>query len=327
MKIALAALFAAAILLLATGPVFIPLLRRLKFGQTIRSDGPQRHLAKAGTPTMGGIMFLPAFLIAIFVFGDRSPALLILLFSFIGFGLIGCLDDGIKIVLRRSLGLRAWQKLVGQFAVILIVLFIAVNLMGRGTEIIIPLTDFKLELGWGYYILMAFFLVYMVNAVNLTDGLDGLASGVSFLVFLGYMLISLAAIKNPPIVGIDYLDLAVGAGAMAGVCLGFLFYNRYPAKVFMGDTGAFAIGGAVVALAVLSKTEIVLIVLGGVYMIEALSVVLQVFSFRVFGKRIFKMSPLHHHYEMKGWTEKKVVYVFWTVAAICVILGLVLVSI
>ena len=311
----------AILIVLALGPMFIPLLRRLKFGQTIRADGPQRHLSKAGTPTMGGLLFLPALLLPVLLLGQNSPALWLAMISFLGFGAIGCCDDLLKIVWRRSLGLTAWQKLIGQFLVIAIVLYVAAQSFGRGTEIVFP-GGATLELGWAYYPIIAIFLVYMVNAVNLTDGLDGLAAGVSVMVFIGFGVIALAAMQTPILAAVNYGDLAIFSLALAGACLGFLFYNHYPAKVFMGDTGSLAIGGALAALAVLCRMEFLYILLGGVYLLEALSVVLQVASFKLFHKRIFRMSPLHHHFEMIGWKETKVVSVFWLAAAIFVIAAL-----
>ncbi len=321
------ALILAAAIVIVLGPLFIPILRRLKFGQTIRDDGPQAHFYKAGTPTMGGLLFFPAFIIPLLLLGDGSPSSWLILFSFVGFGLIGFADDMLKVGFKRSLGLRAKQKLVLQFAVIVIFLLLAGQVLGRGTEIIIPATDLSIDLGWFYYVLMAVFLVGMVNAVNLTDGLDGLAAGVSFFVFLGFALITMVAMQNPPLATANYQDLAVGSMALVGCCLGFLFYNHHPAKIFMGDTGSLALGGAVVALAVLTKTEFILLLLGGVYLVEAISVALQVISFKLTGKRIFKMSPLHHHFEMKGWPETKVVRVFCLFSAIFTALTLLLLSI
>ncbi len=333
MSTAILALIVAALVVIATGPLLIPCLQRLKFGQTIRSDGPQRHLSKAGTPTMGGIIFLPALIIPILIWTNGTGALWLFLFSFCGFGLIGFWDDYIKVALHRSLGLTAKQKLLIQFAVMLVVLFVAVHALERGTDLYLPGFNLSIDLHGWYYVLMAVFLVGMVNAVNLTDGLDGLAAGVSFFVFLGFLMICLLAIKYPPIMqtsgmsALTYRDLCIAAASMAGVCLGFLFYNSNPARLFMGDTGSLAIGGAVVALAILTKMEILLIILGGVYLIEAISVMLQVFSFKVFGKRIFKMSPLHHHFEMSGWSEKKVVYTFWSASALLILCSMLLVSI
>lgn len=324
MSIPFLIILCAAFVVLLEGPLFIPLLKRLKFGQTIRMEGPRRHLSKTGTPTMGGLMFLPALFIVIPIFAKASLGLGLAVFAFIGFGALGAWDDLLKIAWRRSLGLTVLQKLAGQFALAFFLLFTAVNFLGRGTDIHFP-GNFIWEAGWLYYLLMAPLLVFMVNAVNLTDGLDGLAAGISGMVFLGWGIICLAAQSLPPILGLDYTGLSVFAFTMTGVCLGFLFYNRYPARIFMGDTGSLAIGGGLAALAVLCKMEIFYLVLGGVYVAEAASVVLQVASFKIWGRRIFRMSPLHHHFEMLGWKETRVVALFWLVAAVCVILGMMLI--
>lgn len=324
MKIALLALVTALAIGLIIGPVIIPILRRLKFGQTIRADGPQGHLKKAGTPTMGGLIFLLAFVIAVLIWGGGSPSLMLLVAVVLLYGLIGFVDDLIIILLKRSLGLTPKQKLFGQFVVAFVFLYIACNLLGRGTALVIPISGTTWDLGWLYYLLMAVYMVGMVNAVNLTDGLDGLCGGISFLVFGAYTILCTLLMQVPQTSSIAYGDLAIGAAALAGGILAFLFFNRYPAKVFMGDTGSLALGGGVMALAILTRTEIVLLCLGFVYLLEALSVILQVISFRLTGKRIFLMSPLHHHFEMKGWREQKVVRVFWLIALITVITGLLL---
>lgn len=326
MKLALAALLTSAIIALLAEPLLIPLLRRLKFGQVIRSDGPKGHLKKAGTPTMGGVVFLPAVLVSVLLWSEGSASVWLLLLSFFGFGVIGLWDDLLKVAFRRSLGLKAREKLILQFIVATLVIYIAVELMGRGTQIILPVSGGRLELSWLYYPIMALFFVFIVNAVNLTDGLDGLASGVSFAVYLGFALIALSAVGNAPISDVNYSDAAVGAAALAGSCLGFLFFNRHPAKVFMGDVGSLSLGGGIVALCILTKTEVVLLLLGAVYVVEALSVVLQVLSFRFLGRRIFLMSPLHHHFEVKGWRESKVVWVFFLAAVLSVCAALLLVS-
>lgn len=316
----LLAALAAVVISVILYPIAIPLLHRLKFGQNVRGDGPQTHLKKTGTPTMGGIVFIPAAVIAMLLGGAASPAVWCLILALVGYGLIGLVDDLLKIAFHRSLGLSARQKLIAQFALSFIFLFIVVKAAGGSTDIIIPICDYSLELGWLYYPLMAFFFVGMVNAVNLTDGLDGLCGGISAVVFGAFALICLLA----PVGGIDYGSLGIAAVALAAACLAFLIFNHYPAKIFMGDTGSLGLGGAVVAFAALTKTELPLIILGGVYLAEALSVMLQVFSFKVFGKRIFLMSPLHHHFEMKGWKEIKVVPVFWTAAIILAALGILL---
>jgi len=305
---------AAALFTLLIGLVLLPLLRKGGIGQTIRAEGPKTHLSKAGTPTMGGLMFVLAMLLLLALFTRGGRAVWLWLFLYLAMAAIGLADDLTKVVWRRSLGLTARQKLLGQFAAMLIFLFAVNVLLHRGTDLVFPLFGWQWHLGFFYYPLVAIFLVGLINGVNLTDGLDGLAAGVSLLVFAGLWLICLAAIAAPPILGVDYEELSHVAAGMCGCCLGFLFYNHHPAKVFMGDTGSLALGGAVAGLAVLLRAEVVLLVLGGVYLLEALSVMIQVTSFRMWGKRVFRMSPLHHHFEAV-WGEKPTVRRFWLLAA------------
>lgn len=316
----------ALIISLILGPFLIPVLRILKFGQNIREDGPQGHLKKAGTPTMGGIIFLVAIVVAALVSAEQptSIEMVTVVGTMLGYGLIGFLDDFIKVVMHRSLGLRAYQKLIGQFTLAFILTWAAVRFLGRGTDLTFPFTSVHLELGWFYYPFVAFIIVGITNAVNLTDGLDGLAAGTTLISALSFMLIALlGAAQGGGVAVLAYeSDLAVFAAALAGGCLGFLRFNKYPARVFMGDTGSLALGGALVGLAVLTKTELVLILLGGVYVVEALSVIIQVISFQTTGKRVFRMSPLHHHFELLGWNEWKVVLTFWSAALICGVLGI-----
>ncbi|SHI33417.1 phospho-N-acetylmuramoyl-pentapeptide-transferase [Propionispora hippei] len=290
------------------GPLLIPVLRRLKFGQSIRQEGPQRHYAKAGTPTMGGIIILIALLIPSLFYSGKSAEVLLALFVTFGHGLIGFLDDFIKVVLKRSLGLKARQKLVGQIIMAAALAYIAAVYMGRGTDLWIPLLGIQLDLGPFYYILIFLVLVGTTNAVNLTDGLDGLAAGTTTIAALAYGAICLVFGK---------FDLAVFCVALAGAALGFLRFNAHPAKVFMGDTGSLALGGALAAVAVMTKTELLLVLVGGVFVVEALSVIVQVISFKSTGKRVFLMSPIHHHFELSGWSETKVVTVFWLAGIVC----------
>lgn len=317
----------ALIISLILGPFLIPLLHTLKFGQNIREDGPRRHLKKAGTPTMGGIIFLVGIVVSALLSAEKptSIEMVTVVGSMLGYGLIGFIDDFIKVVMHRSLGLRAYQKLVGQIALAIILTWVAVHLLGRGTDLVIPFTSVHLELGWFYYPFVAFIIVGITNAVNLTDGLDGLAAGTTLISALCFILIALlGATQGGGVAVLAYeSDLAVFAAALAGGCLGFLRFNTYPARVFMGDTGSLALGGALVGLAVLTKTELVLLLLGGVYVIEAFSVIIQVISFKTTGKRVFKMSPIHHHFELSGWNEWKVVLTFWTAALICGLLGII----
>lgn len=321
-------LLTAGIALLVTlvlGPFLIPLLHVLKFGQNVRDDGPKSHLKKAGTPTMGGIIFLAGIIVAVLVMAEKpaSIEIVVLLAALLAFGLLGFCDDFIKVAMHRSLGLRAYQKLIGQIILSFALCWVAVNWFGRGTDMIIPFTDFHWELGWFYYPLAIFIIVGIVNAVNLTDGLDGLAAGSVALSGAGYALVALLAISQGggvPVLAHDS-DAAVFAVALIGGCLGFLRYNAHPARVFMGDTGSLALGGALAGLAVLTKSELVLLIIGGVYVVEAFSDIIQVIYFKRTGKRFFRMAPLHHHFELSGWSEWKVVLVFWTASFLCALLG------
>jgi len=317
----------ALIITLVLSPFLIPVLRILKFGQTIRDDGPKRHLKKAGTPTMGGIIFLVGIIGSALVMAEQPTSLemVTLVGITLGYGLIGFIDDFIKVVMHRSLGLRAYQKLIGQFGLAFMLMWISIHWLGRGTDVAIPFTSIHLELGWFYYCLTSLVIVGMTNAVNLTDGLDGLAAGSTLFAGVGYIAIALlAAIHGGGVAVLAHeTDMAVFAAALVGGCLGFLRFNTYPARVFMGDTGSLALGGALVSLAVLTKSEFVLLIIGGLYAVEALSVIIQVISFQTRGKRVFRMSPIHHHFELGGWGEWKVVLVFWAAALICAILGVV----
>ena len=311
---------AAVALTIIIGKIILPLLVKMKVKQSIRREGPEAHLKKAGTPTMGGLIFIAAALICCIFLMDKQPLLWVWLFSFLSFGLIGFLDDFAKLRHHQNLGLNGKQKLVAQFAAVGILLFLNEILTHRGTCIDISATA-GLELGWFYYPLIAVFVVGMVNAVNLTDGLDGLAAGCSFFTFAGYALIGFIFLGAHIT---DFAQLPYIALIMAGCCLGFLFFNHYPAKVFMGDTGSMALGGAVTGLAVTCRLELVLLGLGLVYLIEAISVMLQVVCFKLTGKRIFRMSPLHHHFEQLGWKETKVTAMFYLASAVIVVVTVVL---
>ncbi|MBP2653095.1 MAG: mraY [Firmicutes bacterium] len=298
---------------IALGPAIIPVLRRLKFGQSIREEGPKRHYAKAGTPTMGGIIILTALSVSALLFAGKSIEVWLALFITLGHGIIGFMDDFIKVVLKRNLGLKAREKLLGQIIMAVAMTYIAITFLGRGTDVWIPLLNVNIDFGLFYYILIFLVLIGTTNAVNLTDGLDGLASGTVIIAAAAYAVIALSLGKTP---------LAIFCVALAGATLGFLRYNANPAKVFMGDTGSLAIGGALAAVAVMTKTELLLIIVGGVFVIEALSVVIQVTSFKSTGKRVFKMSPIHHHFELSGWSETKVVNVFLLVGILFAALAL-----
>ena len=300
------------ILAVILGPLCIPLLRRLKFGQQVRDDGPQAHLKKAGTPTMGGVIILLAFTLTFMKFSVIDTDFYVLLVATLGFGLVGFLDDYIKIVFKRSLGLTARQKLFGQLLFSGIICWLLYQ-SGHSTVLGIPGTDIGLDLGLFYYVFIILMMLAICNAVNFTDGLDGLLSGTSAIAFAAYAIIAL---------GLTEISAAVGAAAMIGAVLGFLVYNAHPAKVFMGDTGSLGIGGAIAAVAILTKTELLFIVIGGVFVFEMLSVIIQVVSFKTRGKRVFKMSPIHHHFELSGWSEWRVVITFWAVGILLAGLGL-----
>jgi phospho-N-acetylmuramoyl-pentapeptide-transferase len=297
-------------------PIFIPFLRRLKFGQSIREEGPKSHQKKSGTPTMGGLVFLLSILITtLFItsrYSEFGAETFLLLLVTVGFGFLGFLDDFIKVVMKRNLGLTSKQKLAGQI-VISAVFFYVYQQNDFASTVSIPLTDISVDLGWFYVLFIIFWLVGFSNAVNLTDGLDGLVSGTSAIAFGALAVLAWNQ---------SQYDVSIFAVAVVGAVLGFLVFNAHPAKVFMGDTGSLALGGAIAAIAILTKLEILLILIGGVFVIETLSVIIQVISFKTTGKRVFRMSPLHHHYELVGWSEWRVVVTFWTVGLLCAVLGI-----
>ena len=311
-KILLAAIFAAG-LVLCIGPLLIPELHKLKFGQSIREEGPKSHQAKSGTPTMGGIMIILAIVIATVAAAPLTPAVLLALFITLGHFVLGFLDDYIKVVKKRNLGLKAKQKMLGQIIIAIVTMIVGTRVLGIDTTIWIPIADVNVDIGVGYYFLVLFVLVGTSNAVNLTDGLDGLASGTVAIASGAYALVCYMT---------GHYDLAIFSVAMMMACLAFLRFNAHPAKVFMGDTGSLALGGAVAAVGILTHTEILLAVIGFVFVCEALSVIIQVISFKTTGKRVFRMSPIHHHFELGGWKETKVVFVFWMVGLVASIVGL-----
>jgi phospho-N-acetylmuramoyl-pentapeptide-transferase len=326
-------------------PLLIKLLARKGYGQYIRDDGPREHASKRGTPTMGGIAFILATVAAYFlskVITGKPPTYsgLLVLGLMVGMGLVGFLDDYIKIVKRRSLGLRAKAKMAGQlmggiaFAVLSLQFSDARGNTPASTKLSF-ITDFGWSIGPVLFVVWALFMILaMSNGVNLTDGLDGLATGASVLVFGAYTFIGVwqyqescangETLTNPNACYEvrDPLDLAVVSAALMGACLGFLWWNTSPAKIFMGDTGSLALGGVLAGLAICSRTELLLALLGGLFVLITMSVVIQVGSFRLTGKRVFRMAPLQHHFELKGWSEVLVVVRFWIIQGICVIVGL-----
>ncbi|MFH8465738.1 phospho-N-acetylmuramoyl-pentapeptide-transferase [Streptomyces sp. NPDC017991] len=326
-------------------PLLIKLLARKGYGQYIRDDGPREHHAKRGTPTMGGIAFILATLLAYFlskVITGKPPTFsgLLVLGLMTGMGVVGFLDDYIKIVKRRSLGLRAKAKMAGQLIVGIGFAVLALQFAdNRNNTPASTRLSFVQDFGWSIgpvlFVVWALFMILaMSNGVNLTDGLDGLATGAATMVFGAYTFIGVwqfqescanaQTLTNP---GACYevrdpLDLAVVAAALMGSCFGFLWWNTSPAKIFMGDTGSLALGGALAGLAICSRTEILVALLGGLFVLITMSVVIQVGSFKLTGKRVFRMAPLQHHFELKGWSEVLVVVRFWIIQGMCVIVGL-----
>ena len=304
------ALIIAFIACVVLGAFVIPKLHN--FGQNVRDDGPKSHLKKQGTPSMGGIFMIGAFAIATLFFVKDNPDAIVVLLITVGYGLVGFLDDYIKVVKKRSLGLRAWQKVVFQLIVTILFAIYLLKMNDFGTEIYVPFTKgFYIDLGWLY---VPFLFFVMVGTVNLTDGLDGLASGVTVLVATYFVFIAYAVNKG----------LIPVCGAAIGALLGFLVFNSYPAKVFMGDTGSLALGGFVASVAILTKMPIMLVIVGFVYVCESLSVMIQVGYFKLTGgKRIFKMAPIHHHFELSGLQGIKVVELFTIATAVLCLLGFV----
>lgn len=315
-QVLLAAIVAAGFVLI-TGPFFIPELHKLKFGQSIREEGPKSHQAKSGTPTMGGIMIILGITLGTLAAAPWTPEVLLAVFIMLGHFVLGFLDDYIKVVKKRNLGLKARQKLAGQILIAIVTMYVATQVLGIDTDIWIPGLDENVSLGVLYYPLVLFVLVGTSNAVNLTDGLDGLAAGTVAIAASAFAVVSVLT---------GHEDLSYFCVAMAAACLAFLRFNAHPAKVFMGDTGSLALGGALAAVGILTHTELLLVVIGFVFVCEALSVIIQVISFQTTGKRVFRMSPIHHHFELGGWSEWKVVTVFWCVGLIASVAGLSLVA-
>ena len=305
----------AMVLVLIIGPAFIRWLRVNEFGQNIREDGPEGHKTKEGTPTMGGVLIWFAVLIPYLVFSRFSIASLTVLIAALGNAAIGFADDWIKIVRKRSLGLSARYKLLLQLLLSLFIGYLALHFVGLDTRVEVPFSSFQLELGTvGFYALIFLTLAGFSNAVNLTDGLDGLAAGASAIVLVAMAGIAFIIGRNTSDPGIT--DLMVIAGCVGGASLGFLWYNTFPADVFMGDTGSLGLGGAIAGIAVMTRTELVLVIIGGLFVLEAGSVAAQVVSFKLFHRRVLLMAPLHHHFELKAWSETKIIVRFWIIAAI-----------
>ncbi|MDY2793881.1 phospho-N-acetylmuramoyl-pentapeptide-transferase [Peptostreptococcus porci] len=303
------------LLVIVVGPVLIPVLHKFKFGQTVRDDGPQSHLKKNGTPTMGGLMIIISILLVSLIRVGFSNEILMALLCMFGFGLIGFLDDFIIIKRKRSLGLTPKQKIVLQVVLSFVLAYYRYVTIGDGTQFIVPFLNTGINIGIIYIPIVMVAIIGTVNAVNLTDGLDGLASGITSVVSVFFILFASVIANN--------FEISQMGAATLGACVGFLCFNVNPAKIFMGDTGSMALGGAVAAFALFTNTVLVIPIVGGIYFAEALSVMIQVGYYKRTKKRIFKMAPLHHHYEQSGWPETKVVFVFWIVAIILAWIGIV----
>ena len=303
---------AALLLCLFLSPKFIEFLRRREFGQNIREEGPEGHKTKAGTPTMGGIIIMIAFAVPYLILSTRDWRSIGVLGATVACALLGFADDYTKIVKRRSLGLRGRTKLVVTIAISLGLWWVATQKAGISETISIRFADLNVDLGPLFPVLIYLVVAGTTSAVNLTDGLDGLAAGCAAIVLLAY-------------IGITFIlgarDLSLLAGCLVGACIGFLWFNSFPASIFMGDTGSLGLGGAIAGMAIMTNTSVLLIVIGGIFVIEALSVVIQVFSFQTFRKRVFLMAPVHHHFELRAWSETKIILRFWIVAAACAAIG------
>ena len=293
-------------------PIVIPFLKKLKFGQFVRDDGPESHLKKSGTPTMGGLIILVSIVITSLIYIKDYPDIIPVLFATLGFGIVGFLDDYIKVVMKRSMGLKAWQKMLGQFVVTGIFAYYIYANTELGTDMLIPFTDKMVDIGWVYYPLMFFVMLGTANGANFTDGLDGLASSVTVLIATFFTIVAVGY-KS----GIEPITCAT-----VGSLLGFLVYNVYPARVFMGDTGSLALGGFVASTAYVLKMPLIILIVAFIYFAEVLSVIIQVTYFKKTGKRVFKMAPIHHHFELSGWPETKVVSIFAIATAILCLIGI-----
>ncbi len=313
----------ALVIIAAMSPFWIRLLKSRGIGQNVRVDGPQGHLLKEGTPTMGGVLILTTVVITFLLMGRLDKVAVIALTITIACGLLGLVDDASKILRERSLGVTARYKLSVLSVISIVVGLLAVNYAGLSSNVAVPLTDSSLAMGryafslsvagtsitvpWIYLVFLILLIVGTANTVNLTDGLDGLAAGTVTIVMLAYAGIAFRQ---------GQLDLAIFAAAIGGACIGFLWYNSFPADIFMGDTGAIGLGGAIAGMAIATKTELLLMLIGGIYVIEGLSVIIQVAVFRMTGNRVFKMAPIHHHFEILGWSETKVMIRFWIVTGV-----------
>ncbi len=315
----LIAAIVAMVISIIVGPKFIAFLRRNEFGQHIREEGPEHHVTKQGTPVMGGLLILISTAIPFLVLSRYTTSGLTVFFVMLACGAIGFVDDFTKITRRRSLGLAGRWKLLLLLGITCIVGYL-VRDQNLVESVYVPIADVRVDLGWGWYVLLFLIIAGAANGVNLTDGIDGLAAGTGIIALFTFTVISVFTyIRSGQQAGLQSesaLDLAIIGAALIGGSIGFLWYNAFPAEVFMGDTGSMAIGGALAAFAVMTNAELLLLLIGGIFVIEALSVMIQVFSFKYFGRRVFLMTPIHHHFEMKAWSETKIMVRFWITGAI-----------
>ncbi|MGZ5310971.1 MAG: phospho-N-acetylmuramoyl-pentapeptide-transferase [Solirubrobacterales bacterium] len=301
---------AAMLICIFLGPKFIEYLRLKEFGQHIREEGPEEHHEKAGTPTMGGLIVFTAIAIPYLVLSERDVASLAVFGVAVGCAALGFADDATKLMKRRSLGLSARWKLAAQALLAAGLFWVAREEVGLDSAIELRISDARLEIPDSVYFVVIFLVIAGAsNAVNLTDGLDGLAAGCCAIVFLAYTAITFVTNEQE--------NLALLSACLVGGCIGFLWFNAFPASIFMGDTGSLGLGGAIGGLAVMTQTEVLLIIIGGIFVIEALSVALQVFTFKMFRRRVLLMAPLHHHFELLAWSETKIMLRFWIIAAVC----------
>lgn len=328
MPVQLSMLFISFILTLVSGVILIPLLTKLKLGQVVRDDGPQSHLKKMGTPTMGGVIIIIPIIIICGFMSLKYPQILPVLVATVLFGAIGFADDYIKIILKRSKGLSSRQKMLGLLIVSTGFAYYIQTFSQIGIEVSVPFTntwlDFSsvpvpfagttLSIEWLYIPFIIFVMLATTNSVNLTDGLDGLASGVCLIIMVFFTLISMA---------MENTEMVIFSSAVAGACMGFLAFNMHPARVFMGDTGSLALGGAIASVGIVMKMPFIIVIVAGVCVVEALSVMVQVAMYKKTGKRVFKMAPIHHHFELLGWSENRVVWSFWAATALLCVIGVI----
>ncbi|PKQ28863.1 MAG: phospho-N-acetylmuramoyl-pentapeptide-transferase [Candidatus Anoxymicrobium japonicum] len=328
-----AAIVAGLICLLST-PVFIKFLKRMKYGQVIREDGPRAHFVKKGTPTMGGILIVLGVVVGYLIFSKHTPEGLAVLSTMVACGLLGFIDDFTQIRKKRSLGLKPSYKFAGQLLIAAGFTVFATRMHTAGYPALPQKFSFLggtgFSLGWFFFIWVFVMITASSNSVNLTDGLDGLASGATIIVMSAYLLIAFTMFRHPitehprfyAFTGKPALDVAIIAGAVLGACVGFLWWNAAPAKIFMGDTGSLALGGVLAAIAIMTRTQLLLPLLGGLFVLETASVIVQVGVFKITGgKRVFKMAPIHHHFELSGWSEFTVMVRLWIVCGFCMLVG------